>query len=201
MIKRADPEAIAVAEPDHHQDLAQAVAEEQLRQRRQAMHEDLLLWRDIVVRVANGQQPTQAMLKQLGELGHRLSLPPDALSTAVQALKAERTIDEQLAASKARLSELAQRDKQLRHDLEQARQQVRSIEGEIMDYQRVAGIIPELARQRQEHHASAPMMFRPVDVCLDAMLKREHGMGTDMLKGLQQQAWVTEGHMTKSSWS
>jgi chromosome segregation ATPase len=202
MIKRAESEAIATADPEQHEDLAQAVAQQQLRQRRDALRDDLLLWRDIVLRVANGQQPTQAMLKELGELGQRLHSAPEALSDAVTALKAERAIDEQLAAAKASLSEVAAKDKQLRQELEDARLKVRLLEGRIMDYQRVARTVPELIRQKQDEHAKAPLMFRPVDVCLDSLMQHDRGMSTEMMKSMQQHEWRLEGHTPKQGvWS
>jgi predicted nucleic acid-binding Zn-ribbon protein len=196
MIKRADPSSIAVADPENPQDLAEAVAQEQKRQRRDAVREDITTWRDIVQRLADGQKPTQAMLKQLGDLGHRLGMMPDAVSEAVRAINAERSIDQQITDAKDRLKDLSTRDKELRQQLHEARQQVIKLEAEVGDYARVSSIVPALTMQRHDTHARAPLMFLPIEQCIENLLSREQAMGSSVFQSLQPKVWRAEGHIT-----
>ena len=197
MIKRAEPSGIAVADPENPQDLSEAVAEEQKRQRHDAVRQDITTWRDIVRRIADGQKPTQATIKQLGELHLRLAMTPDAVSEAVRAISAERSIDQQIADAKARLVDLSSRNKELRQQLDEARQVVMRLEAEVGDYARVSSIVPSLSMQRHDTHAKAPMMFLPLEQCIDTFLRREQGMASSMFQSMQPQVWRVEGYSSQ----
>jgi len=172
-------------------DIAAAVAEEQQRQRREAVRGDVAAWRALVHRCADGAEPTTEQLASIGELSLRLKAPPDSLARGVSALGRDRDLEQQLRAATERLRTIKLREPALRLELEETRQRLRTLEAEAADFGRVAATVPGFHQARAQTRAEAPLLFADVDAVVDLLLRAEAGMSTAALDPLRQRhgAW------------
>lgn len=191
MAKRVkDSEAVAVAEAPKRSaaDIGAAVAEEQQRQRREAVQRDVAAWRALVYSVADGNEPTTEQLRDLGDLSARLRAPADSVAVGVAALERDRDFEQQLTAVSARLRDLKQREPQLRAALDEARQRLKTLEAEAADYFRVAATVPDIHRSRNENRATAPLLFAAENTVVDQLLRADEGMGKRTMDTLSRAA-------------
>lgn len=180
MVRRTkDSGAVAVAEAPKRSaaDIAAAVAEEQQRQRRDAVRRDVAEWRTLVRALADGHEPTTEQLRDIGELSARLRAPADSLAVGVAALERDRDFEQQLSTVSARLRDLKEREPQLRRDLDEARQRLKALEDEAADFYRVHTTAPDIQRSRNENRAKAPLLFAAEDVAVDMLLRADEGVG------------------------
>jgi len=179
MVKRKDSGAVAVAEAPRRSpgDIAAAVAEKQLRQRRDAVRRDVVAWRALVTAVADGHEPDGQALADIGDLSARLRAPADSVAVGVAALEVDRGFEQQLSAVSARLRDLKAREPQLRKDLDEARQRLKALESEVADFYRVHSTAPDIQRSRSENRAKAPLLFADEDTVVEQLLRADDGMG------------------------
>jgi chromosome segregation ATPase len=183
-----DEGGAAVAEPAPRAaaDIATAVAAEQLRQQRERIRDDVEQFRALVTSVAGGHEPDRATLATLGELTTRLRAPADAVTVGVAALESDFKLANQLEQLAARLTDLKKREPELRLQLQEARDNLRALEAEVGDFDRVSQTIPHLARARAENQAKAPLVFHSLDVVVNCLVTATQRSGAMTLDRLQQ---------------
>ena len=194
MVKRSvGGAAVAEAPKRSAADIAQAVTDEQQRQRRDAARADVEAWRRLVHAVADGHEPDGATLLSIGELSGRLKAPADSIATGVSMVQRDRDFEQQMRTATDRLRETKLREPELRRELDEARQRLKALEAEAADFTRVARTVPDISQARQENRSKAPLLFADLEGVVSLLLQANAAMGKNTLDSLTQQGARCDG--------
>jgi len=181
----ADAAVLAGAEPPRRDAVAVATAAAaaagELRHTR--MVADLERWRAIVNAIAAGEEPTGAVLAEVGELADRLQLQAGALADDVRAAVAERKQTARIADDEAALQRQQAEGPALAGQLEDARREVRRLEALIAGQRAIhtsfAGKLAAVATLRENN----PRLFDDPATLARRVLARETGRSWSATKG------------------
>jgi len=194
MVKRnVGGAAVAEAPKRSAADIAQAVSDEQHRQRQQQIRKDVESWRTLVYSVADGHEPDGATLLSIGELSARLKAPTDSIATGVAMVERDRDFEQQMKTATERLREVKLREPELRRELDEARERLKALEAEAADFIRVQRTVPGIAQGRQENRSKAPLLFADLEGVVEQLLKADMAMGRATLEPLTQQQARCDG--------
>ena len=188
MVKRSvGGAAVAEAPKRTAADIAQAVTDEQQRQRRDAARADVEAWRRLVHSVADGHEPDGATLLSIGELAARLKAPADSIAVGVTMVQRDRDFEQLTESAAERLRAVKAREPELRLELDEARARLRALENEAADFVRVARTVPDISQARQENRSKAPLLFADLEGVVSLLLQANAAMGKNTLDSLTQQ--------------
>lgn len=186
MIRRAkDNAGTAVLERTGNPDeIAARVAAADAEARRAAVVADIEQFRGIVSGIADGIEPDGKTLAAIGDLARRLRLPTDAVSRAVKAMQDERRLQAQVDDTKARLADVKAREVELAAEMKAAEAKLLALREEVAEYHALHRGYPYLVQAVSSVKGENPLLFSPVDVVAERLIKADGGMSIDTLKGM-----------------
>ena len=198
--KTRDDGATAVIERGNPDDIAARVEHATVKARRDEVRADVLRWREIVISVAAGREPSAADIRDIGAIAHRLRLPSDSIAIGTAAIKRFEELDahtqrfkqecaEVQAAKPALVAEIKATEKRL-FDLRAKLNLAIASQGSMADVLSAAG------HHRNQH----PMVWADIEHVVGEVCRQDSAMGRSTLDGLKHRPMVAEGK-TLASWS
>lgn len=157
-------------------------------------------YREIIGRIADGQEPNGKMLAAIGDLCRRLHLPPDAVARSVEAIHQERLLQAQVTHTKTRLADIKSREVELAAEIKATRAKLLALDEELAEYVGLHRGYPFQAQAVAAVRGDNPVLFAPVEAVADRLVSADAAMGSDTFASLVPQPATLQGHYSSSTW-
>ena len=200
MVRKNNDGAVAVIERGNPDDIAARVEQATADARRDEVRADVLRWREIVISVAAGREPSAADIRDIGAIAHRLRLPSDSIAIGTAAIKRVAELDANTQRFKRECAEVQANKPALIAEIKAAEKRLLDLRAKldlaILSQGSIADVLSAAGHHRNQH----PMVWANVEHVVDEVCRQDSAMGRSTLDGLKHRPMVVEGK-SFASWS